>query len=190
MRELGIGVQPGTERDHSLTHTATRSSTRIRGTIWVCRSPFGASAKLITKTCWINWCIARCLEGLYDFSGGTACTTESGSLLYNSLHDDGPQISAWVITKIEQRCRAWFWRGEGTCHGGHCWVHWDIVYRPKQLGGLGVHDLKKFGRALWLRWLWITWRNPERPWVGMPLPCDAVDRQLFAGTTWIGSGFR
>jgi mannosylglycoprotein endo-beta-mannosidase len=55
------------------------------------------------------------------------------------------KFPAWVITKIEQRCRAWFWRGEGTCHGGHCRVQWDIVCRPKQLGGLGVHDLKKFG---------------------------------------------
>jgi mannosylglycoprotein endo-beta-mannosidase len=100
------------------------------------------------------------------------------------------KFPAWVIEKIEQRCRAWFWRGEGTCHGGHCRVKWDIVCRPKELGGLGVHDLRKFSRALRLRWLWTAWRHPDRPWVGTPLPCDAKDRQLFAVATEItlGSG--
>jgi hypothetical protein len=98
------------------------------------------------------------------------------------------KFPAWVLLKIEQRCRAWFWRGEGTCHGGHCRVQWDIVCRPKQLGGLGVHDLHKFSRALRLRWLWVAWKHPDRPWVGTPLPCDATDRQLFAVATEITLG--
>jgi hypothetical protein len=98
------------------------------------------------------------------------------------------KFPAWVLEKIEQRCRAWFWRGEGTCNGGHCRVQWDVVCRPKELGGLGVHDLRKFSRALRLRWLWTAWRHPDRPWVGLPLPCDGKDRRLFAAATEITLG--
>ena len=53
-------------------------------------------------------------------------------------------LPASVIEKIEKRCRAWLWRGEGSCNGGHCRVKWSVVCRPKQFGGLGMHDLTKF----------------------------------------------
>jgi mannosylglycoprotein endo-beta-mannosidase len=98
------------------------------------------------------------------------------------------KVPAWVLEQIEKKCRAWLWRGEGTCNGGHCRVSWSVVCRPKSLGGLGVHDLTKFGRALRLRWLWSAWKNPTRPWVGSDLPCDAVDRELFATATVITLG--
>lgn len=98
------------------------------------------------------------------------------------------KFPVWVLEKIEQRCRAWFWRGEGTCHGGHCRVQWAKVCRPKELGGLGVHNLHKFSRALRLRWLWMAWKQPDRPWVGSPLPCDGVDCSLFAAATEITLG--
>jgi hypothetical protein len=98
------------------------------------------------------------------------------------------KLPVWVIEQIEKKCRAWFWRGEGSCNGGHCRVKWAVVCRPKQFGGLGVHDLTKFGRALRLRWLWKAWTCPSRPWVGYPLPCDALDRSLFATATIITIG--
>jgi hypothetical protein len=98
------------------------------------------------------------------------------------------KLPAWVLEQIERKCRAWFWRGEDTCNGGHCRVSWSIICRLKHLGGLGVHDLAKFGRALRLRWLWLAWKNPERPWVETALPCDAVDRELFAAATEITIG--
>jgi mannosylglycoprotein endo-beta-mannosidase len=97
-------------------------------------------------------------------------------------------VPTWVLEQIEKKCRAWLWRGEGTCNGGHCRVKWAVVCRPKSLGGLGVHDLTKFGRALRLRWLWQAWKSPHRPWVGSKIPCDAVDRSLFAAATEISLG--
>jgi hypothetical protein len=98
------------------------------------------------------------------------------------------KFPTWVIEQIEKKCRAWFWRGEGSCNGGHCRVSWSIVCRPKELGGLGVHDLTKFGRALRLRWMWLAWKNPSRPWVGSALPCDEVDQALFSAATVLTLG--
>jgi hypothetical protein len=53
---------------------------------------------------------------------------------------------------------------------------------------LGVQNITKFGRALRLRWLWHARKMPNRPWVGTLLPCDEVDRSLFAAATEITLG--
>ena len=63
-----------------------------------------------------------------------------------------------------------------------------MLTRPKHLGGLGVFDLENFGRALRLRWLWMSWQQPPRPWVGLDLPCDKQDRALFSMATIITVG--
>lgn len=49
-------------------------------------------------------------------------------------------------------------------------------------------DLEMFSRALRLRWLWFQWSVPDRPWVGMEVPCSKVDRQLFRMSTLISLG--
>jgi hypothetical protein len=54
-----------------------------------------------------------------------------------------------------------------------------MVCRPKELGGLGIHDLTCFGRALWQRWCWFQWMDDARPWKGMAIPCDEEDKSLF-----------
>jgi len=46
-----------------------------------------------------------------------------------------------------------------------------------------VLDLERFSRALRLRWLWFSWTDPDRPWVGADVPCSALDRQLFRCST-------
>ena len=69
-------------------------------------------------------------------------------------------------------------------------MNWPTVNRPKDLGGLGVLDLKKFASALRLRWLWQEWKEPNKPWVGLGTLCSDKDKLLFAATTTIqiGSG--
>jgi hypothetical protein len=42
-----------------------------------------------------------------------------------------------------------------------------MVCRPKDKGGLGILNLKKFVMALRLRWLWYEWKNEAKPWVGL-----------------------
>jgi hypothetical protein len=57
---------------------------------------------------------------------------------------------------------------------------------------LGILDLDKFARALRLRWLWLEWTAPDKPWVGLETPNDEMDRSLFCAATkvTIGDGYK
>jgi hypothetical protein len=52
-------------------------------------------------------------------------------------------LSPWAIESIDKLCRAFIWCGSYMATGGKCKVAWEIVYRPRDLGGLGVSDLLK-----------------------------------------------
>lgn len=67
-------------------------------------------------------------------------------------------------------------------------MRWTVVQRPKKLGGLGVPDLECLSRALRLRWLWFSWSDPDRPWVGSEAPCNEDDKQLFRASTVVSIG--
>ena len=77
-------------------------------------------------------------------------------------------------------------------HPGHCLVNWRRVQRSKRLGGLGVKDLSAFNRALRLRWAWFKWTDQSRPWTGMPVHLNPIERALFqlCTTITIGNGAR
>jgi hypothetical protein len=77
---------------------------------------------------------------------------------------------------------------ENDLAGGKCKIAWSKVCSPLDRGGLGLPNLSLFGRALRLRWLWYEWTDPGRPWVGMPVPCDRTDRDLFAAATRVRIG--
>jgi hypothetical protein len=59
-------------------------------------------------------------------------------------------LPKWLIKKIDKLRRNFFWKGEeGEGNkGGAFLVKQDEACRPKDLGDLGIHDLKHFGRAL------------------------------------------
>jgi hypothetical protein len=99
-------------------------------------------------------------------------------------------LAFWARKKIDKIRRSFLWKGEENASGGHCLVNWPTVYMPKELGGLGVLDLERFGRALRLRWLWQEWGIDPKPWVGTEVPCKDIDRLLFnsSTTSTIGKG--
>jgi hypothetical protein len=63
-----------------------------------------------------------------------------------------------------------------------------LASKPKELGGLGVPDLDKFSRELWLRWLWQDWVDPSKSWAGSELPYKPTNRLLFNASTIVTVG--
>jgi hypothetical protein len=60
-------------------------------------------------------------------------------------------LSLRALDSIDKLRRAFLWCGSDTVGGGKCKVAWEIVCRPKDLGGLGVSDLRRTGIALRVR---------------------------------------
>jgi hypothetical protein len=63
-------------------------------------------------------------------------------------------LSRWAVDSIDKLRRAFIWSGSETVGGGRCKVAWESVCRPRDLGGLGVSDLRRAGIALRVRWEW------------------------------------
>lgn len=57
-------------------------------------------------------------------------------------------LSPWVIESIDKLRRAFMWCGTDVASSGKCKVVWEVVCRPRDLGGLGVSDLRRAGVAL------------------------------------------
>ena len=92
--------------------------------------------------------------------------------------------------KLLDRVRRRFIWGveENETAGGKCKISWSKVCSPTEHGGLGILDLNRFARALRLRWQWMQWQQPRRPWAGMETPCDTQDLDLFAAATTVTLG--
>ncbi|KAJ1286483.1 hypothetical protein BS78_03G355400 [Paspalum vaginatum] len=97
-------------------------------------------------------------------------------------------LSKWARNQIDKVRRSYLWKGKDNANGGHCLDNWPTVSRPKDLGGLGVLDLEKFGRALKLRWLWQEWTYDSKPWGGLQVPRNTYDRLLFQASTYVTVG--
>jgi hypothetical protein len=78
-------------------------------------------------------------------------------------------LPAWVHNALLKLMKAFLWSGSGKVQGGKCMVAWHVVHRPRQLGGLGILDLKLFGQALRLRWMWLQKMDLTVP--GRPCLC-------------------
>jgi hypothetical protein len=99
-------------------------------------------------------------------------------------------MQTWLLKQIDKLRPNFLWKGEepNKVSGGHCLVNWPTVCTPKKLGGLGILDLERFVQALRLRWLWFKWKQADRPWTGLHIPCDKTDRDLFDASTVVTVG--
>jgi hypothetical protein len=93
-----------------------------------------------------------------------------------------------VLMKIDSIRRAFLWAASEKVSGGKCKVNWELVCKPKDYGGLGILNLKKFVSALRLRWLWHEWNDESKPWRDLGNPCTTKDHELFASSTKVTIG--
>ena len=78
-------------------------------------------------------------------------------------------LPPWAIKAIDKIRRAFLWRGRKDAKGGHCLIAWPKVCRHRELGGLGISDLKRLSCALRARWPWLRKSEPNKPWANLPL---------------------
>jgi len=86
-------------------------------------------------------------------------------LVYVAMATDLPP---WAIKAIDKIRRAFLWRGRKDAKGGHCLIAWPKVCR-RELGGLGISDLKRLSCALRARWPWLRKSEPNKSWANLPL---------------------
>jgi hypothetical protein len=65
------------------------------------------------------------------------------------------KLPGWLLRAVEKLSKAFLWTSSDEVWGGKCLLAWGRVKCPLWLGGLGILDLRRFGRALQVRWLWL-----------------------------------
>lgn len=67
---------------------------------------------------------------------------------------------------------------------------WGKVTRPKDLGGLGITDLRLLSVALRARWPWLQKTDHSKPWSVLPVQaCGAVQALInIAVVSHLGDG--
>ena len=86
---------------------------------------------------------------------------------------------------VDKARRKLLWTQDEETMGGKCKVSCPVITSPLDSAGLGIPDLLMFMRVLRLRWLWLAWKHPDRPGVGLGTPCDGKDQALFSSATFV-----
>jgi hypothetical protein len=79
-----------------------------------------------------------------------------GMLIYLLMAVEFP---TWAVKAIDKIRHGFVWKGRRDAKGGHCIIAWLTVCRPKELGGLGISDLKTLGWSLKMLWIWLQKTN-------------------------------
>jgi hypothetical protein len=100
--------------------------------------------------------------------------------IYHMLSLDLPP---WFFNTINKLLRGFFWSGTTEARRGQCVVAWDTVCTPKELGGLGVKNLKLLNHALRMRWRWLAMADSDKPWQGLDFKIAAEAEEMFLSCT-------
>lgn len=135
---------------------------KLRGNSWLV-FPYGTSTKIFRSPCNFTLAILSSMP---------------------TYHLSIFPLAAWARKHIGKIRRS-FWKGKAETNGGHCLISWPLISKLKDLGGLGVINIERFGRDLCLRWLWRAWGDEEHPWLRQDTPCDRTDRSFFCTSTQV-----
>jgi hypothetical protein len=96
----------------------------------------------------------------------------------------------WAQAEIDAICRRFLWSGKDGDTRGKCMVAWRTCTRPKELGGLGISDLRLVNTAFEAKWLWLQRTDADRAWAALPLKQSREARDFFRASTYtvVGNG--
>jgi hypothetical protein len=61
----------------------------------------------------------------------------------------------WLFEEMNRSCRGFFYTAKDKANGTQCLVAWEQICRPKEMGGLGILNLRLQSLALHVRWEWL-----------------------------------
>ncbi|KAJ1695517.1 hypothetical protein LUZ63_012215 [Rhynchospora breviuscula] len=96
------------------------------------------------------------------------------------------QLPSWVIKAIDKVRRIFIWQGNSG--RGLPLLAWSRVCLPKELGGLGLIDLKLQNISLLLRWLWRLYSQPSSLWSTLAKKLFAKRNSNTPPLGWNGNG--
>jgi hypothetical protein len=97
-------------------------------------------------------------------------------------------LEPWFLQAVDKLRRGFLWAGSSDANGGCCAVAWDLVCQPKELGGLGFHNLRLLNTALRTRWLWFQRMGDAKPWSGLDIAVSKDTRALFNASVSVSVG--
>jgi hypothetical protein len=100
----------------------------------------------------------------------------AASPIYHMLSLDLPP---WFFSTVNKLLRGFFWSATSKARRGHCVVAWDSVCTPKDLGGLGLKNLKILNYALRMRWRWLALTEEDKPWGGLKFRISTEAEDMF-----------
>lgn len=81
---------------------------------------------------------------------------------------------------IDKIRRTFLWKRK-EANGGCCFVAWEKVALPINLGGLGISQSSYYWLGMQMRWLWLQKKTLfGRRWEGLDFPVHSQVRAMFA----------
>jgi hypothetical protein len=96
--------------------------------------------------------------------------------IYHMLSLDLPP---WFLNVWNKLLHGFFWSATLQARQGHCVIAWDKICEPKEIGGLGVKNLKILNHALRMRWRWLQLTDQGKPRVGFDFKLDEEAETMF-----------
>jgi hypothetical protein len=111
----------------------------------------------------------------------------AASVVYQLMALD---VEPWFLHAVDKLRRGFLWAGKNEANGGNCLVAWDAVCAPKELGGLGLPNLRWMHAALRARWIWLQRTASDKAWSGLPFEVNQDATALFFASVdiTVGSG--
>ncbi|KAM0913734.1 hypothetical protein ACQ4PT_011963 [Festuca glaucescens] len=111
----------------------------------------------------------------------------AASVVYQLMALD---VDPWFLQAVDKLRRGFLWAGKNEANGGNCLVASDAVYAPKELGGLGLPNLRWLHAALRARWMWLQRTDRSKPWSGFRFPVLPDATAIFNASVVITVGSR